>query len=153
MTKESTYISGITREARLFAIKELIRRAGVPLDVFRSWTINIENDWTTIHIQPGTNKRIRFRNASSSFWRGLSTGVLRVARAAWTNAPEWSIRKVVPDFVVPFASEEREPGVPLFQKVHSDCIDCSLDLPLSVLFSLSRVEETLAGDRDVHGRF
>ena len=42
---------------------------------------------------------------------------------------------------------------PLFHLVDANHLECSLDLPLSILLTLSRWEELLSTPRDVHGRF
>jgi hypothetical protein len=57
--------------------------------------------------------------------------------------------------VVPFSerSEELAEVRPLFVAKSPDHIECTVDLPLSILLTLSRWEESLSTQRDRHGRF
>ncbi len=153
VTQGATQTTGITREARFYGLKELARRAGVTAEFLRSWRVEFGDEETNIYVHPGTEKRIRFRNAPSTFWRELSARTFHIARAGWMHPPPEPLGNLVPDFVVPFSHEARNVECSLFTPVDRDCVECRLDLPVSVLLSLSRWEETLAGDRDVHGRF
>lgn len=144
---------GITREAKSYALNELARRAGVTAEFFRSWRIEFEEAETTIYVYPGTQKRIRFKNAPSIFWQELAARTFHTARASWMHPPGGPVEGLIPDFVVPFSHEIRDRKRQLFTPTDRDCIECDLDLPVSVLLCLSRWEETLAGERDEHGRF
>ena len=143
----------VTREARLYSLKELARRAGASADFFRSWRIEFDRDATTIYVQPGTAKRIRIRNASSKFWSELSAGIFRTTRASWFYSPPEPIRTLVPDFVIPFSSESQNASSPLFGPVEPECVESTVDILVSALLSLSRREEIGERQGDKHGRF
>jgi hypothetical protein len=146
-------VAGLSREARLYAIKELARRAGVTSELFRSYKVDIREEHTTVYVQPGTKKCIRIRNAPADFWDELGSRAFRTTRASWMVPPPETLKKFVPDFVIPF-SHSQEAGIrPLFSPVSQECVECSFDLPLSTLLTLSRFEETLAARRDEHDRF
>jgi Family of unknown function (DUF7033) len=141
------------QEARRYAIRELARRAGVTADFYRTWKVDIGPEETVIYIQPGTRKHIHFKHVSEQFWEELDKGILRTARASWMHTPAEPLKTLVPDFVVPFAEASQSGLSPLFNQVDEECVECPLDLPLSTLLTLSRYEEMLPGERDVHGRF
>jgi len=143
----------ITREAREYALKELARRAGVTTEVFRSWKVVHDAEQTTVYVQAGTQKRIRFRIAPLPFQRDLLTRIPPTARADWWHAPPEPVRSLIPDFRVPFSDGTQHRKRPLFAPVDENSVECTLDLPLSILLSLSRWEEQLPGDRDIHGCF
>jgi len=69
------------------------------------------------------------------------------------HAPVDSIRREVPDFIVPFASDHDRENTPLFLSAGPDVVHCAFDLLSSLAFTLSRLEETLTSHRDLHGRF
>jgi Family of unknown function (DUF7033) len=140
------------RAAALYAMRQLAQRAGVSSELFNTWRVD-HNDsgFTTVYLKPGTNKRIRFPQASPTFWKRVRAGAIRVSTANWMNPGPWL--RVVPNFKIPFSSTERDQVGSLFSAVGSDCIECSVDLLASTLLTLSRFEETLPGPRDKHGRF
>jgi hypothetical protein len=144
-------IKGVTREARLYAIRELVRRAGVSREVLHSWRIDFEEGWTTLHL--GTNRRLRFRNSSPGLRNDHFPSLQQTARASWTYDPVNSVRKCVPDFVIPFQDESKNSPAPIFRHLTDDCVEFDWDLPLVTLFTLSRMEESFIPDRDQHGRF
>lgn len=153
MPDDHAVVGGITRNARLYAIGELFRRAGVSLELYRSWAVKFDARWTVIHVEPGTDKKIRFPNASFLSWEELCATELQVIHAGWMQPPKDLIRNLIPYFVIPFTESHLPAGAPLFQRIDSSCVDCSLDLPLSVLLTLSRFEESQTEERDAHGRF
>jgi len=142
-----------SQEARCYAIRELARRAGVADDFYRSWKIDIGPEETVIYVQPDTNKHIHFRNVSALFWEELEKGIFHTARTSWMSPPDAPLQTLVPDFAVPFAEDSQGEGRPLFNRVDDGCVECPVDLPLSALLTLSRYEEILPGERDIHGRF
>ena len=146
-------VSGLSREARLYALKELARRAGVGRDFFQSWTIDFQDQETIIHLPAGTDKRIHFKNALPQFWKDVLAGRFHTIRASWMHPPPEVLAGLVPDFVVPFSCVRQSKQCPLFLAVDEDCVECSVDLPASVLLTLSRFEEMLTTERDSHGRF
>lgn len=143
--------SGISPEARRYAVKELARRAGVTAELFQSWRIEPGEEVTTVFIQPGTDKRIRFRHARS-FQHTRPSRSFHTARASWWQRPDESVRSLIPDFLVPF-SEDATHRRPLFAPGAGDSMECDLDLLCSVVLTLTRWEECLPGERDVHERF
>src|SRR5579883_2480130 len=56
--------SALSNEARIWAVKQLARRAGVTRDFFDSWDIEIQPAATIIHVQRDTDKQICFKNLS-----------------------------------------------------------------------------------------
>lgn len=146
-------LTRLPRSATVYAIKELARRAGVSTEMFKSWRIEFEeHGFVNVFVEPGTNQRIRFPQADLWFWKELYAGHFRVSTAAWMRYPVRTFASIV-DFKVPFSSDLRKDVGPLFAPAGRECVECSVDLPTSVLLTLSRFEETFPGPRDVHGRF
>ncbi len=143
----------ISCEARCWAIKELARRAGVTRDFFDSWTLAIRPDVTVIHLQPGTTKQIRFRNLSARCCDELAGPNFHTIHAQWMSPPKDPVRSTIPDLVVPFCEKAQNGRRPLFCRSGADQLECFVDLPASVLFSLCRVEETQQLRTDAHSRF
>ena len=143
---------GVTPEARFYSFKELARRAGVSANLFRTWRIVVGHDSTTIYVQPGTQKRLRFPNASPEIWLDLLRGNFKTARFGWMCEPSAELKRSVPEFVVPFVQDAGSSLQPLFQAEDESCIHCKTDLLLSSLLSLSRWEEMIISKRDAHGR-
>lgn len=143
----------LPRSATVYAIKELARRSGVSAEMFKSWRIEFEDQgFVDVFVEPGTTLRIRFPQADLWFWKELYTGQFRVSTASWMRYPVATLASIV-DFKVPFSSDPQKDVGPLFVPAGRDCVECSVDLPTSVLLTLSRFEETLPGPRDAHGRF
>jgi len=146
-------IEGLTREGRLYALKELARRAGVTPEFFRSWKIEFDAGEVCVDVVPHGARRIRFKSAPISCGRPIQLSGVRTARATWMRPPEEAARTLVPDFVVPFAARNGESGRPLFAAVGADAAECSVDLLASILLTLTRYEEVMSPVRDSHGRF
>src|SRR5215467_3320114 len=147
------HLSRLPRKATIYAIKELVRRAGVTADLFQTWRIEFDDQgFVNVFIQPSTGQRIRFPQADLWFWKELNAGQFRTSTAKWMCDPGTKLA-LVPDFRIPFSSNVRNDVGPLFVAKGRDCVECPVDLPASVLLSLSRFEETLPGPRDAHGRF
>jgi hypothetical protein len=143
----------ITPQARQYAIEELARRAGVPESFYRSWKITTEQYRTTVHIANGRTVQITFPHAAADVLRDLVQGKIYTSRACWMREPSGTIGQLIPDFIVPFSGANNGSLKPLFIARSADHVECTVDLPLSVLLTLSRWEETLEGHRDEHGRF
>jgi len=141
----------VTRQARLYAIAELARRAGVPADFFRTWKISVGADSTVVEIPNGTRKQIHFPHVSSKLLSDLAQRTFPVARASWMDSSA-NAAKSIPEFVIPFVGT-LEGCPPLFRRIDHDTVSCSVDLPFSTLLTLSRWEESLETPRDEHGRF
>ena len=136
-----------------YGVRELAYRAGVSADFFKSWRIDFDNPgFVDVYVLPGTNRRMRFVRAGARLWKELRAGKFRTSTAEWLRPPG-AMAALIPDFKVPFSSLQRECLGPLFAVSGHDCIECPVDLPLSILLTLSRFEETLPGPLDPHGRF
>jgi hypothetical protein len=151
--RDVTTAAFCTREARLYAVKQLAQRAGVSRDFFWSWNIQYGDTETTVYVQPGTRKCVRFKNLASQYLANLQTKSWLTCRAKWMFAPSGPVQQAIPDFPVPFSFSNRENAFPLFRPIDRDTVLCELDLPLSGLLTLSRFEEIYTKEKDVHGRF
>jgi len=142
---------GITREARLYALKELARRAAVTPEFFRTWKVHFDAHELLVEVLPPSAKRIRFKMHPLSA-PGQNRSIC-AARASWMRSPGEPTRSLVPDFVVPFAGQNGGNGRPLFVPVEADAVECPLDLLASTLLTLTRYEEAVSPVRDGYGRF
>lgn len=140
----------ITPQARRYALWELARRAGVPRDMFRAWTIHHEPGGTLL--ETSTGKQIFFPTLSDDALARIASNQSRTVKRCWMYSPREELKSVVPDFVVPFVGDSPLEA-PLFTAVSHERIECAVDLLLAVLLTLSRWEESVATDRDCHGRF
>jgi len=146
-------IERITREARLYALKELARRAGVAREHFRTWKIEFGDEEIRVYPQPPGAQCIRFKSAPLAFGKQVRPPEMRGARAAWMRLPDEPARTLVPNFVVPFAHQNGKADRPLFMPVTPETVECSLDVLASTLLTLTRYEEVASSSRDAHGRF
>ena len=146
-------MAAISRAARFWALKQLARRAGVSQGFFRSWIIEISQEFTTIYLQPGSAKQIRFKNLSDENISHLAGPKFQTVRALWMSDPDEPIKAAVPDLVVPFCERRENESRPLFFRAGVNRIECFRDLPASALFTLCRTEETQQPHLDVHLRF
>jgi len=140
---------GLSVDARLYALRQLVRRAAIPQELFDSWTVEVSDDATIMTLD--RYARIRFRHAPATFWHDLVNGSYQVVRAAWPYPPVSPCADLVPDLVVPFV--DREYAGPLFVRISGDTWECPIDLLASMLLTLSRFEELQSDERDMHGRF
>ena len=139
----------LNREARLYSLKELARRAGVSSDLFRKWNVEFGPTGTTVYVLPGTRKQIRFSDAPPELWSDLIQGTSCTARPGWMHEPADSLPK---QLVVPFVHKSQIRPAPLFRLSGPDVLECTMDLAVSALLTLSRWEEELVTKRDRHGR-
>jgi len=147
-------VAFISNQARLWAVKELARRAGVSREFFYSWSIDTQPDATIIHVQPGTAMQICFRNLSfEEKDDNLAGSNFRTVRAGWMCCPREPIRSAIPDLIVPFCKQGEDDRQPLFRWAGTDRIECFADLPASIIFSLCRVEETQQHRWNSHAQF
>jgi hypothetical protein len=145
--------AGLNAKATRYAIEELARRAGVHEEEFLGWRIDhSEHGFINVFVQPGTSKRIRFPRVSLGTWNRIRTGSFRTSSASWPagSQPEFGLPLALQ---IPFSSVDRADLGPLFVWGSPDRFTCAADLPLSVVLTLSRFEETLPSPRDAHGRF
>jgi len=143
----------ITPQARYYALAELTRRAGIPHDFFRKWKVTVTREKTVFEISNGTSKYVSFPHANPKHLKDLAGGkfsyVTVPLAAGLADAKECGISYCVVPFVAPMGTDMR----PLFHLTDPNHLECSVDLPLSILLTLSRWEETLDVPRDFHGRF
>ncbi len=137
----------ITPEARRYAVKELARRSGVPLDFFRKWQIDVTVDKTTISFGPEIRGKVHFAHSSLEHQDRIAGPAIPVARA--------SVSKLSPvhGLILPFCEPQPSPLQPLYQFANPETLVCRLDVLRSYLFTLSRVEEILGNTFDEHARF
>ncbi len=143
----------ITPQARCYAIGELARRAGVAPEFQRQWTIRVDAKETVVALDSSGNRTIAFPHASPDLLRELSAGRIRTVRRRWMYSPKNATVLNIPDFLVPFAKDTDNFPRTLFVSRGAGKLECTVDLPLSILMTLSRWEETLKRDLDPHGRF
>src|SRR3984957_1333572 len=143
----------ITPQARYYAVAELARRAGVTREFFRTWKVSATSDHTVFEIANGTCKYIRFPHASPKILKSLALGQMSSINVPLISNIGEGNDNQLSHTVVPFVSSETMDGHPLFYLSDPNHLECSLDLPLSILLTLSRWEEMLEIPRDRHGRF
>jgi len=140
-----------TPEARGYAVRELARRAGVSREFYRKWKIEVAIDRTIVSLGPEADGEIHFLHEKEIVLETISRDTIPVARAAWLSAPPVSMAP--PDLLLPFCEPNSDPSQPLYQRAGEHTIVCRLDLLLTFLFTLSRLEETLSRTKDEHDRF
>jgi hypothetical protein len=143
----------ITPQARCYAIAELCRRAGVARDFFREWKISVGPARTTVEICNGRSKFISFPHVSPDALKSLGSGTVGFAAVPMTRKLAAPRSGAISRCIVPFVSHQDSDSLPLFYLVDQDHLECAVDLPLSILLTLSRCEELLDPSRDAHGRF
>jgi hypothetical protein len=140
-----------TPEARIYAVKELARRAGVSRDFFRNWRIEVRQDHTLVSLGPDSNGKVYFPHTTELQLQQFASNGIPVGRAAWFCPPEDT--RTPPDLFVPFCDLSSDAFQPLYTQVGEKTVACRADLLVSFLFTLSRLEETLSAVRDEHSRF
>lgn len=139
----------ISPEARIYALRELVLRAGVNLELFERWQIELTPGYSRLWIDE--KRFVQFPNAGLDFWREIVSGEVRVANLDWSRPVYEDRSNPLPKLIVPFA--ERDVSGPLFFITDQVYAECAVDLLSSIWLTLSRFEETLPGTRDSHGRF
>src|SRR5215472_10896056 len=66
----------ITREARIYALKELARRAGVSRDFFKKWVIQITGDHTTVSFGTYPGCKIQFQHGLEGLFYKILQGTI-----------------------------------------------------------------------------
>jgi len=154
MNEFSAGLPTFTREARIYAIREIARRAGVSGELFKSWRIETDPSATTVYVSADRQRKIRFPFRPLCDLGELPSFANSVLRATWTFDPPEILRKSTPDFVVPFTDGNNHgETLPVFELTDSERIRFNFDLPTAAIWTLSRVEETLVPEHDTHGRF
>jgi hypothetical protein len=142
----TTGVLRIAEEARLYALEELCRRAGLRDDDRRRW--RVEQQPEALVLRRAEGARLVVFPAAKAELRAE-----RVVRKGWLKEPDADIGGSVPDFVVPFCSTESKAGEPLFAETATGEFCCTEDLLASAVLVLSRFEEMEAAQHDEHGRF
>lgn len=138
----------MTTEARMYAVRELARRAAVSKSFFEQWQITVSQTETIVFLGRGAAPRIHFLHASEQP-RGLpNCGDIDAAQAAWFANETTGER---PNLIIPF-SENGKRILPLYEPRSDGNLTCRIDLLASIVLVLSRAEETRETDLDVHGR-
>lgn len=140
---------GLTPDARIYAATELARRAGVAREFFRTWKIESYPTHTVVTLDANARKVV-FEHAPEKAFAFLAKGRFPVARARWFTTPEDDLLRE--DLVVPFVESPGD-SLPLFHRGEDGNFACKLDVLLSVLFTLSRFEESTQRVLDAHNRF
>lgn len=143
----------ITPQARYYALAELTRRAGIPLDFFRKWKVTVTREKTVFEISNGTSKFISFPHANSKHLKDLAAGKFSYVTVPLTATLAGAVDSSISYCVVPFVAPMGTEGRPLFHLTDQNHLECAVDLPLSILLTLSRWEELQDAPRDLHGRF
>ena len=141
-------LTAISHEARIYALLELSRRAGVTNEFLQGWRCasSPEGD-LIVQPQPGISGQIRFPLSPTELLLN------QVVRKAWHREAPAGLGELVPDFVVPFCSRESRAGQPLFIQDSPQHFSCIEDILASIVLILSRFEEIVSPARDDHGRF
>jgi hypothetical protein len=143
----------ITPHARYYAMAELCLRAGIPQDFFRTWKVSVTHEKTILKISNGTSKYITFPHASPRILKTLAAGQVGYVTVPLIESLAGADNGNISRCLVPFVTAESTEIHPLFYLADQNHLECAVDLPLSILLTLSRWEELLDTPRDVHGRF
>src|ERR1700722_18524103 len=117
----------ITQQSRYYALTELIRRAGIPLDFFQTWKVSVTPQKTTFEISNGSSKYISFPHTNPKVLKTLAAGELNYATLSPLNGAEVSN---LSDCIVPFVGSEIGERRPLFYLADENHLECAVDLPL-----------------------
>jgi hypothetical protein len=143
----------LSREAICYAIGQLALRAGVLAKLFSTWRVGFDEAGDVVlFVGPGQTKCIRFRSIGESAYENIKAGRFHTTTASWPKGID-NIRGVSSDLKIPFSSSDKAHIGELFASDGAGSFRCDVDLPLSVLFTLCRFEETFRSQLDVHGRF
>jgi hypothetical protein len=143
----------ITPQSRYYALNELSRRAGIPEDFFRSWKVSVSRERTVFEISNGVSKFISFPHASPQQMENLAAGRFNWVTVPLLTGSNPARNAGISDCVIPFVESGNTSKGPLFYLTAQNSLECSVDLPLAILLTLSRWEELLETPRDAHGRF
>lgn len=143
----------ITPQARYYAVSELCRRAGITREFFRTWKVSVTSEKTVFEISNGTQKFITFPHASANILQTLTPGQLSAVNIPLAESIPSYGGGSISHCAVPFVASEVMEAGRLFYLSDRDHLECAVDLPLSILLTLSCWEDTLDSLRDAHGRF
>ena len=142
-------LAAISRDARIYALQELSRRAGVTRECLQRWKIEpgAEGDMLVVPSPHGGTGQIRFPAFSTELQ------ATEVVRKAWHREAPAELRELVPDFIVPYCRRDSMAGQPLLIEDCPQQFTCTEDLLASIVLTLSRFEEIASPVRDTHERF
>ena len=144
---------GPNPNAARYAIEQLARRAQVDDATIQSWRVDdSDRDYLTVYLGAGTRKRVRFPRIRNGAWDQINRGIFHTSTAAWWPGANRNC-EVIPDFKIPFSSSSQTHSGPLFIADAPESFTCAVDLPTSILLTLSRFEEMFPSPKDIHGRF
>lgn len=141
-----------SRNAILYVIRELGRRAGAAPDWIAGWRVRFQDTSLTLYPEPDSTVRLKFPFDPSKPNRFPQLRDAPLSRWSWMYPPESRLLDAVPDFGVLFDKQGGEQG-PLFAPTSPDVIECCADILTSALWTLARFEELWHSERDSHGRF
>ena len=140
----------ITPEARIYALHELCRRAGLTsTELSKHWTVDVDRSKLTLYPRGASPSA---RGVVFPFCDGKPNPDL-VVRKGWIRAGAAQPRAAVSDFVVPFCRNDSIAHAPLFMRPSPGLFCCSEDLLGTTALVLARYEELISSQRDEHGRF
>lgn len=144
---------GLDPVARVYALRELARRAGVSSAFASTWELRLDATHTSILVGP-LRTEIRVRHDQGFSWEGFERGKYGVQRALWPcGVRNVTLVQQSPELLVPFARDlGTDAPAPLFVR-RAGRWECDVDLLLSCFLMLNRCEELLEGQRDEHDRY
>jgi len=143
---KSTGVPQISGEARLYALEELCRRAGLRDENWQRWQVRTAKDALVLRCVYGQG-RVLFPAAIGELRRD------RTVRKSWPKTPSAALQEVAPDLMVPFCCAGSSEGEPLFVETGPLQFQCTEDLLATIVLLLSRFEEMEKERADEHGRF
>lgn len=138
----------ISASARHYALRELSRRAGVSLEFWQRWKIELRADSLIVRPFPDALAEIHF-----PIVRSAELEKEKVARKTWAKEAAPEFREHVPDFIVPFCRRGSINGEALFVQQGVHVFRCTEDVLASLLITLCRREESDSKVRDTYHRF
>jgi hypothetical protein len=145
-------LPGTSRKAILYVLRELGRRAGATAEWIARWRAHFEDRSVTLYPRPDSNVRIVFPFDPSKPARAAQLLDAAPSHLTWMHLPDNPDLASIPGFCV-FFDDRAESGVPLFMAVDSEVVACRADILTSALWTLARLEESISGASDEHGRF
>lgn len=139
----------IPREARRYALDELLRRACPDQDARELWNIETSADGQILALSARDpySGRIEFPVFSGEL------GPQIIVRKPWPSGASVDLSVGIPDFIVPYARWDSRAREPLFVEYPQRHFHCTEDLLASTVLLLSRYEEVNPPSRDAHDRF
>ena len=140
-----------SREAILYILRELGRRAGATSDWIAKWRVEFQDGRVVVHLQPDSSARLVFPFDPSK--RALFQQLLEEHPRCrtWLHDPGEPLRELIPSFIVPF-DDRAAADAPLLTSGGADSLECGADILTAALWTLSRLEESVPGPADNHGR-